>query len=290
MLQFQIYHIETDEEGIECDSGTSTPVRFGLSIDGSEIVIFRSCVEFEPEWFDLIHQLYNKPVIAVGGLPMKDEDGDGDGDEEDEEWVRIKEWLDMREESSVVYAALGTEATLSHKEAHELALGLEQCGLPFFWVLNRDYVLEMLPRGFCDRVKDRGMVYTKWAPQVKILSHRAVGGFLTHCGWNSVTEALGFGRVLILFPVMNDQGLNARLLVEKKVGVEIRRDERDGAFTSGGVAETVRAAMVDEEGRGVRENARKMKDLFGDNKSRNECYIDNLVRQMAQTRCTMLRK
>lgn len=272
--------LETDADGNEYDSGTSDSIRFGLSIDGSDIVIFRSCIEFEPEWFDLVRKLYQKPVIPVGVLPTADEDEDDEIDS-NTEWQRIKEWLDLQEENSLVYVALGTEAALTQKEAHELALGLEQCGLPFFWVLNRDYLLEMLPNGFCERVRDRGMVYTKWAPQIKILSHPAVGGFLTHCGWNSATEALGFGRVLILFPVMNDQGLNARLLQEKKVGVEIPRNEKDGSFTSDSVAETVRMALVGEEGITVRDNARKMKKLFGD-KGRSKCYIDSLVHHMMQ--------
>lgn len=272
-----MYPLETDADGNEYDSGTSDSLRFGLSVDGSDIVIFRSCVDFEPEWFDVVYQLYQKPVIPVGVLPA------GEEGENDEEWMRIKEWLDLQKEKSLVYVALGTEAALTKNEAHALALGLEQCGLPFFWVLNRNYLLEMLPDGFCDRVGNRGMVYTKWAPQIKILSHKSVGGFLTHCGWNSVTEALGFGRVLILFPVMNDQGLNARLLQEKKVGVEIPRNERDGSFMSELVAETVRLAMVGEEGKTVRENARKIKDLFGD-KSRSNSYIDSLVHHMKETR------
>ncbi|KAK4435930.1 UDP-glycosyltransferase 91C1 [Sesamum alatum] len=273
-------NMEKDADGNEYDSGTSDSIRFGLSIDGSDIVIFRSCVEFEPEWFDLVRQLYQKPVIPVGVLPVEDGDEEHDSDEE---WLKIKQWLDAKKDDSLVYVALGTEAALSLTEAHELALGLEQCGFPFFWVLNRNSLSEMLPDGFCDRIANRGMVYTKWAPQIKILSHPAVGAFLTHCGWNSATEALGFGRVLILFPVMNDQGLNARLLQEKKVGVEIPRNEKDGSFTRDSVAETVRLALVSEEGRKVRENARKMKELFGD-KSRSSSYVDSLVHHMVQTR------
>ncbi|KAL3649930.1 hypothetical protein CASFOL_006333 [Castilleja foliolosa] len=271
-------NMERDPDGNEYDSGTSDPIRFGLSIDRSEIVIFRSYIEFEPEWFDLIRQLYNKPVIPVGALPIEDINTN-QSEDNNTEWLRIKAWLDLQNKNSVVYVALGTEATLSRKETHELALGLEQCSSPFFWVLNRDYLLEALPCGFRDSVRDRGMVYTEWAPQIKILSHPAVGGFLTHCGWNSVTEALGFGRVLILLPMMNDQGLNARLLKGKGVGVEIKRDEEDGSFTRDSVAEAVRLAMVAEEGIGVRDNAKRMKKLFGD-ENRSDCCIDSLVQIM----------
>ncbi|XP_057789303.1 UDP-glycosyltransferase 91C1 [Salvia miltiorrhiza] len=266
---------EKDADGNDYDSGTNDSIRFALSVDGSDIVIFRSCVEFEPEWFELVRSLYRKPVFPVGALPSGDE-----RDEGDEEWTKIREFLDLQKEGSLVYVALGTEAVLTNEEAQELALGLEQCGSPFFWVLNRSY--EKLPEGFCDRVRDRGVVYSKWAPQVKILGHVAVGGFLTHCGWNSATEALGFGRPLILFPVMNDQGLNARLLQEKGVGIEIPRNEADGSFTGEAVAEAVRAALVGEEGRSVRENASKMRELFG-SESRSNSYVDTLVHHMMQT-------
>ncbi|CAA0829274.1 UDP-glycosyltransferase 91C1 [Striga hermonthica] len=262
-------NMEKDLDGHDYDSGTSDSIRFGLSIDGSQIVIFRSCPEFEPEWFRLVSQLYRKPVIPIGVLPPKEDDQLEE--EADAEWQRIKEWLDARGESSVVYVALGSEVTLSSGEVHELALGLERCGSPFFWVLNNsNRGLEML---------HQGMVWAKWAPQVRILGHPAVGGFLTHCGWNSVTEGLGFGRVLILLPVMHDQGMNARLLREKGVGLDIPRDEGDGSFTWAHVADTVRAAMVGEEGRRAREKAREMKELFGD-ESRSRAYVDNLVECM----------
>ncbi|XP_073039134.1 LOW QUALITY PROTEIN: UDP-glycosyltransferase 91C1-like [Primulina eburnea] len=277
-MAFRVYemtkNMEKDSSGNNYDSGTSDSLRFGISIHESDIVIFRSCEEFEPEWFDVVRKIYTKPVIPIGVvLPVEDEE---DACEDNQEWPKIKNWLDSHECNSVVYVALGTEATLTHKETRELALGLEQSNSSFFWVLNRGNHSAILPDGFRERVSDRGLVYAKWAPQIKILGHPAVGGFLTHCGWNSVTEALSFGRVLILFPVMNDQGLNARLLQEKNVGVEIPRNEEDGSFTSDSVAESLRLAMVSEEGKRVKDNAKRMKDLFG-NKSRSDSYIDSFV-------------
>ncbi|XP_031118563.1 UDP-glycosyltransferase 91C1 [Ipomoea triloba] len=256
------------------ESGTPDEVRFGLAVDESDIVLFRTCVEFEPEWFDLVCKLYNKPVISIGVLPPEMDGGD-------QAWIKIKEWLDEQRVNSVIYVALGTEVTLSQTELRELATGLEKCGLPFFWVLRnppgstRGYS-EMLPTGFTDRVRNRGVVSTEWVPQAKILSHPAIAGFLTHCGWNSVIEGLCCGRVLIMFPVMNDQGLNARLLAGKKVGVEIPRDERDGSFTSDSVAESVELAVLSEAGESLRANARRMKELFGDG-DRNGSCMDSFV-------------
>lgn len=268
------------------ESGTNDVERFAVSIGGSDVVLFRTCVEFEPEWFDIVCELYNKPVVALGFLPpqlVSNEEGGND-----EEWGEIEGWLEKQRVNSVVYVALGTEATLSQDELTGLALGLERSRLPFFWVFRkppgsiRDQ-LEMLPDGFVNRVMDRGRVYTDWAPQARILSHPAIGGFLTHCGWNSVIEGLSYGRVLILFPVMNDQGLNARLLAGKKLGVEIPRNEWDGTFTSDSVSDSVRLAMESEEGETLRANAREAKFLFGD-KYINERYVDSFVHYFVENR------
>ncbi|KAK2977993.1 hypothetical protein RJ640_023531 [Escallonia rubra] len=276
-VAFRVHEVVKFVEGSN-ESGTSDLVRFGAAIDGSDLILMRTCVEFEPEWFELLRELYRKPVVSVGVLPP---DLEGSELENGENWICVREWLEKQGVSSVVFVALGTEATLTQTEISELALGLEQCGLPFFWVLRTppgssgDKSI-VLPKGFEERVRGRGMVHFGWVPQVEILSHSAIGGFLTHCGWNSVIEGLAFGRVLILFPVMNDQGLNARLLQGKEVGVEIPRDNKDGSFTSDSVVETVRFAMVGEGGESIRANAREMRRLFGD-KNRNDHYVGSSV-------------
>lgn len=110
---------------------------------------------------------------------------------------------------------------------------------------------------------------------MKILSHESVGGFLTHCGWNSVVEGLGFGRVPIFLPVLNEQGLNTRLLRGKDIGVEIPRNERDGMFWS----DSVRLAMIDDAGELKRTKAKMMKGLFG-NRDENILYVDELIDYM----------
>lgn len=266
----------------EDDSGPPDTVRFAVTMDQSDVVIIRTFEEFEPDCLDLVRKFLNKPVIPVGFLPPGQ-----DAAEDNSNLIGgMKDWLDKQKPNSVIFVALGTETVLTRLELTELALGLEKSELPFFWVLRKPpgstrSVLDSLPDRFIDRVKGRGLVHEGWAPQVKILSDDSVGGFLTHCGWNSVVEGLRFGRVLVLFPVSNDQGLNARLLEEKELGVEIRRNEKDGAFRSEWVAESVRLAMVEESGELLRRKAKKMEGLIGD-KERNEGYMEKLVRQLEE--------
>ncbi|KAK1367010.1 UDP-glycosyltransferase 91C1 [Heracleum sosnowskyi] len=294
-IAYQLHEVMrnfTGESGIE--SGTPEPVRFGASIGGCDIVLLRTGIEFEPEWFNLVCELYQKPVIPIGFLPPSSSASDND-DDCDEKWGFIKEWLDMQQANSVVYVGLGSEVVLTRDELGELAHGLELCGLPFFWLLREpawstqdESQLSLLPKGFVERVRSQGIVHLGWVPQVKILSHLAVGGFLTHCGWNSVIEALGFGRVLILLPFMNDQGLNSRLLKEKKVGVEIPRNEKTGAFTRDSVADTLSFTMESQEGESLRDRAREMRGMFGDG-IRNDRYIDNVVTQLVNIRASHLK-
>ena len=109
--------------------------------------------------------------------------------------------------------------------SHELSHGIEKSGLPFIWVVKNRPLIDgltgpdMIPVRFETRVADRGLVWTGWVPQLKVLAHPSIGDFLTYCGWNSVIEALGFGRVLILFFGSNsDQGLMTRLLNVRQIG------------------------------------------------------------------------
>ncbi|XLR59147.1 hypothetical protein S83_009819 [Arachis hypogaea] len=258
-------------------SGISDKYRFGAAIQNCDFVAVRGCTDFQPEWFQVLRNIYQKPVLPVGQLPTTGFAGGEDNDA----WRWMKEWLDKQARGRVVYVAFGSEAKPSQEEVREIALGLEKTELPFFWVLRTrrgtsDTEELRLPEGFEVRTKERGVVWTSWAPQLKIIGHESVGGFLTHSGWTSVVEAVEKEKPLVLLTFLADQGINARVVEEKKMGYSVPRNELDGSFTSDAVAESVRLVMVEEEGRVYRENIKKVKHFFV-NEERQERYVDELL-------------
>ncbi|KAF3439187.1 hypothetical protein FNV43_RR17462 [Rhamnella rubrinervis] len=280
-VAYRYYEVTKMIENIEGgDAGVSDLYRFGAGLKSSDIVLMRSCSEFEPEWLQVLENIHQKPVFPVGQLPPTPYDTNSE--DEDCAWKSIKRWLDNQGKAGpVVYVAFGSESKPSQDELTELALGLERSELPFFWVLrtrrgSADTEVVDLPEGFEERTRGRGLVYKSWAPQLKILSHDSVRAVLTHSGWSTVVEALMFGRPLVLFTFFSDQGINARVLEEKKIGYSIPRNENDGSFTRDSVAESLKLVMVKEEGKVYRENTEKMKGLFGD-RERQSRYVDNLL-------------
>uniref|UniRef100_A0A251SIB9 Glycosyltransferase n=1 Tax=Helianthus annuus TaxID=4232 RepID=A0A251SIB9_HELAN len=262
-------------------SGVSDAYRIGMVLKGSDCMFIRHSYEFEPQWLTLLEKLHQLPVVPVGLVPP--ETPTNIGSEKNETWVPIKKWLDGQQKGHVVYVALGSEVMVSKTEMAE-SLGLELSGLPFFWALRKPVgSTELnLPDGFLERTRDRGVVWTSWVPQLQILNHESVGGFLTHCGWGSIVEGLMSGHPLIMLPFLVDQGLNARILVDKQVGIEVPRNEEDGSFTKESVARSV-SVVVDDEGKICKANALEVSQIFGDTK-REKTYINHFIDYLEKKR------
>lgn len=261
-------------------------------IQSSDVVAFRSCPEYEGQYLDTYQRLIHKKVIPVGLLPPDKPKKNVDTPVDQETaWTKSFQWLESQKPKSVVFVGFGSECKLTKEQVHELAYGLELSGLPFLWALRKPawaaHDGEALPDGFVDRTCGRGIVCMGWVPQMEILAHPSVGGSLFHSGWGSVIETLQFGHCLVVLPLIIDQPLNARLLVERELAVEVERSE-DGSFTREGISDALRLAMVSEEGRKLRDNAREAAKVFGDHELHREYaakfveYLKNNVSKMSE--------
>ncbi|GJN05614.1 hypothetical protein PR202_ga23261 [Eleusine coracana subsp. coracana] len=148
------------------------------------------------------------------------------------------EWLDAQVEGSVVYVSFGSLSTMSERQIQEIARGMEGSGRPFLWVLRRDNRTSSeslslgLDGGGEKKKKKKGVgVVVEWCDQVRVLSHRAVGCFVTHCGWNSTLESVACGVPVVCVPQWTDQGTNAWIVAERLgTGVRAAVSEKDGVI------------------------------------------------------------
>ncbi|KAL1544221.1 UDP-glucose iridoid glucosyltransferase-like [Salvia divinorum] len=206
-----------------------------------------------------IHQQYQVPFFPIGPLHKMASSSSSMPTSLLQEDPGCIAWLDKQALKSVLYVSLGSLATLSSEALVETAMGIANSGQPFLWAIRPSSVagsewIECLPQGLRGVIQERGLI-VKWAPQKEVLAHPAVGGFLSHCGWNSTLESLSQGVAMICMPFFGDQMINARFSVHVwEVGVEIGNmaDRKS-------IEEAVRALMVDEQGKEMRCRAAEIK-------------------------------
>lgn len=185
----------------------------------------------------------------------------------------LMQWLDQQPDSSVVFLCFGSMGSFPIPQIKEIAHGLEQSEHHFLWALRCrpseqfgppiDADLnELLPDGFLDRTRGRGLVWPSWVPQVDILGHAATGGFVSHCGWNSCLESIWFGVPMLAWPLYAEQRLNAFQMVhDYGLAVDRLDNKDDGLVTWGELEKGVRCLMGDsEKGMKVRKRAKEMQE------------------------------
>lgn len=260
-------------------SGITDAERIHKIFHACKGIAIRSCPEYEGEYLDVAEKLVGKPVVPVGFLPPENSKGRDKDHTFDESWCNIFDWLDKQKPSSVIFVGFGSECKLTKEQVYEIAYGLELSGLPFIWALRKpdwtDENGDALPARFGERTRGRGVVSIGWAPQMDILSHPSIGGSLFHSGWGSVIEVVQFGHHLVLLPLIVDQPLNARVIVEKGLGVEVER-RADGSFTRDDIAKALKLAMESEEGEKMRVRAREAALVF-ENRKLQDGYFSKFV-------------
>lgn len=196
------------------------------------------------------------------------------------------EWLDTQAADTVLYVSVGSIIVVPKPQLHEIAHGLKASKQPFLWVIRghegEQMLKQALPEGFLEDTKEQGRVVA-WAPQLWVLAHAAVGGFLTHCGWNSTLESISMGVPMITWSWVVDQRVNTRLVVDKwKVGEELKEIGRAQ------VERSVRRLMQEAVGQEMRLQARKLQQAARTNSHSHKhlLVLFNYIRDLAATSAT----
>ncbi|KAJ9540882.1 hypothetical protein OSB04_027388 [Centaurea solstitialis] len=209
------------------DSWSKRFLRYARKYREAEGVIVNTFRELEPHALGSYDDR-TPPVYTVGPM-LKPETCTPDNE--------ILRWLDGQPKSSVVLLCFGSRGCFNADQVKQIAIGLERSGYGFVWSLRepssegrkgfpqeyKDYN-EVLPDGFLDRTAGKGKV-VGWVPQTAVLDHEAVGGFVSHCGWNSILESIWYGVPIATWPLYAEQQLDAHQLVkELGLAVEISLD------------------------------------------------------------------
>ncbi|MBA0721494.1 hypothetical protein Golax_009032, partial [Gossypium laxum] len=169
-------------------------------------------------------------------------------------------WLNTKPNGSVVYVSFGSLAEVGVEQMAEIAWGLIGTNAYFLWVV-REPEEPKLPDNFKHMTREKGLI-VRWCPQLEVLKHRSVGCFVSHCGYNSVLEALGLGVPMVAMPQWADQATNAKHVEDVwRVGVRALVDEK-GIVRRETIKQCINEVIMGgERGNEIKKNSIKWKNL-----------------------------
>ncbi|EOA18613.1 hypothetical protein CARUB_v10007186mg [Capsella rubella] len=234
-----------------------------LKEEANPKILINTFQELEPEAMSSVPD--NIKIVPIGPLITLRTDSSSHGHE-------YIEWLDTKPDSSVLYVSFGTLAVLIKKQLVELCKALIKSRRPFLWVITDKFYRskedelekeEDLISSFREELDEIGMVVS-WCDQFRVLNHRSIGCFVTHCGWNSTLESLVSGVPVVAFPQWNDQLTNAKLLEDSwKTGVRVmeKKDEEGAVVVDSEEIGRCIEEVMEEKAEEFRRNAERWKDL-----------------------------
>nr|UXB92751.1 glycosyltransferase [Helleborus thibetanus] len=214
-------------------------------------VIFTSFEELEYQVIKILKATLSFPVYCVGPLiPHRTLDSSS-ASNADKDYFK---WLNSQPKNSVLYVSLGSFLSVSREQMDEIIQGIRRSGVRYLWVAREGAARIQEACG------ENGLV-VPWCDQLKVLCHSSVGGFWTHCGWNSTLEGAFAGVPMLTFPIFFDQIPNRKLIVDDwKVGMRVEEVETEKVVGSNEISEIVQRFM-DLDGDPSKEMRRKAHEL-----------------------------
>ncbi|EEF43643.1 UDP-glucosyltransferase, putative [Ricinus communis] len=232
-------------------------------------ILVNSFYELEPGYVDYYKNVLGRRAWHIGPVSLCNrtlKDKAQRGKETSISEHECMKWLDTKKPNSVIYVCFGSVTKFSDSQLHEIAIGLEASGQDFIWVVRTNNEEKWLPDEYEKRMEGKGMIIRGWAPQVLILDHEAVGGFVTHCGWNSILEGVSAGLPMVTWPICGDQFFNEKLITDVlRIGVGVGAKKWvtlvGDYIESTKIKEAVREVMMGEKAREIRRRATKFGEM-----------------------------
>ncbi|CAL8998904.1 unnamed protein product [Prunus brigantina] len=228
------------------------------SIYKAQYLVSSSVYELEPQVFDNLKAKFALPIYPFGpSIPYFELSKSPPTNHN-----YLYNWLDSQPKHSVLYISLGSFLSISKAQMDEIDAGVQNSGARFLWVARGD------ASKLKDGVGDKGLVVS-WCDQLRVLCHDSIGGFWSHCGWNSTLEAVYAGVPILTCPIFGDQIPNAKKIVEDwKIGCRVLKKKKKKGFeeedlvTREDIVQLVQRFMdlESKEGKEMRERAKQLQE------------------------------
>ena len=240
-------YLKTLHRALECVSLVSK----------GQYLLFTTFHELEAQAIDALKANFPFPVYPIGPAIPYLELENNSSITNDSNCVNYFQWLDCQPPSSVLYISMGSFLSVSNAQMDEIVGGVRDSGVRCLWVSRGEI-------GRFNDVFDDMSLVVPWCDQLKVLCHSSIGGFWTHCGLNSTLEAIFAGVPMLTFPIVWDQILNSKQIVEDwKIGWRAKKGVGAGNFvTRGEISELVRRFMdqKSEQGNEMRKRAKELQE------------------------------
>ncbi|KAK1398671.1 UDP-glycosyltransferase 87A2 [Heracleum sosnowskyi] len=246
-------------------------------VRNSQFLLFTSVYELEQQAIDALRAEFSMPVYAIGPA-IPDFNIRKNCSTTNNDAPHYIKWLDNQPKDSVLYISQGSFLSVSSDQLDEIVAGVLNSGVSYLWVTKEE----------ASRINGEKGLTVPWCDQSRVLCHPSVGGFWSHCGWNSTKESLFAGVPMLTFPIMFDQIPNSNTIVDDwKIGWRVKRPTAvERLVTRNEIAGLVNRFMdlESDEGKMIRKRVKELEKIArqataegGSSENAIDMFIHNIL-------------